>query len=345
MDSIPLEMDDIFEDYEDAEDFYPARLPDLADELDPLRNEGEEAEGGDDLQENPEILSKLKSMKGASKNVPKRSMPKLNAERLLGDRGIPALPQMFKKVPLLGRNHEAEDLKLIMRHLEHWGHRLFPKMPFAEVLDRVERLGSKKEVQNCVKRIRLDMPVVSLQDEVDEVQRGSQLEEDSNTSLNQLNHSLEIDESELDDLLRDQGKPINIVSRTEPQNQATVLSSPLLGKTSQTQTLSDELKAKIERNKMLALSKRVAKLKEKQSTLDVDQSKGIDDCNNLTVLQKSIETEDELLENYVPETTATSKDKSQVESEKPLKAKDFNSSHFYDDEESNSDALFIAEDE
>lgn len=34
-----------------------------------------------------------------------------------------------------------------MRHLEHWGHRLFPKMTFEEVLDRVERLGSKKEVQ------------------------------------------------------------------------------------------------------------------------------------------------------------------------------------------------------
>lgn len=34
-----------------------------------------------------------------------------------------------------------------MRYLEHWTHRLFPKMPFDEVLERIERLGTKREVQ------------------------------------------------------------------------------------------------------------------------------------------------------------------------------------------------------
>ena len=42
---------------------------------------------------------------------------------------------------------QAEDLKVMMHRLQHWGHRLFPKMTFDEVLERVERLGAKKEVQ------------------------------------------------------------------------------------------------------------------------------------------------------------------------------------------------------
>ena len=42
---------------------------------------------------------------------------------------------------------QAQDLALLMRNMEHWAHRLFPKMPFDEVLERVERLGAKREVQ------------------------------------------------------------------------------------------------------------------------------------------------------------------------------------------------------
>ena len=42
---------------------------------------------------------------------------------------------------------QAEDLAVLMRNFEHWAHRLFPKMPFDEVLERAERLGAKREVQ------------------------------------------------------------------------------------------------------------------------------------------------------------------------------------------------------
>ena len=56
MDSIPLEMDDIFGDYDgesDGEDgFNPARLPDLEDELEPMRDmrhDDEQAEGEEEI--------------------------------------------------------------------------------------------------------------------------------------------------------------------------------------------------------------------------------------------------------------------------------------------------------
>ena len=34
-----------------------------------------------------------------------------------------------------------------MMTMEHWGNRLFPKMTFDEVIERVEKLGKKKPVQ------------------------------------------------------------------------------------------------------------------------------------------------------------------------------------------------------
>ncbi|KAL4700823.1 hypothetical protein H8959_014827 [Pygathrix nigripes] len=34
--------------------------------------------------------------------------------------------------------------------MEHWAHRLFPKLQFEDFIDRVEYLGSKKEVQNSL---------------------------------------------------------------------------------------------------------------------------------------------------------------------------------------------------
>lgn len=42
---------------------------------------------------------------------------------------------------------QASDLKLLMQRYEHWAHRLFPKFPFADVVDQVENLGNKKLVQ------------------------------------------------------------------------------------------------------------------------------------------------------------------------------------------------------
>lgn len=51
MDSIPLEMDDIFAEYEDEDDINPTRLPDLEDELEPMRNHDEIDAGAGSGQE------------------------------------------------------------------------------------------------------------------------------------------------------------------------------------------------------------------------------------------------------------------------------------------------------
>ena len=45
-----------------------------------------------------------------------------------------------------------------MKKLEHWAHRLYPKLPFDNVIDVIaNRLGKKKTVQTHMKKIRLGM--------------------------------------------------------------------------------------------------------------------------------------------------------------------------------------------
>lgn len=266
MDSLPLEMDDIFGEFDGDDDdggFNPSRLPDLEDELEPMRDIGQDEENQEEeeITDNAELLAKLKSMKGASKNTTKRTMPKLDATRLTGERGMAILPKAFERVRLKGRNREAEDLKIIMHTLQHWGHRLFPKMTFDEILERVERLGAKKEVQTCLKKIRLDMPVLAsdmVGDEEDTVQRqgdeneavSSQRQDgDRNHDASRLNESHnEISDEELEDLLRDQGQPVP--TSNPPQNSANSSSST---------GLSEEVRRRIEENKRKAMERRAAK--------------------------------------------------------------------------------------
>ncbi|KAI4543576.1 hypothetical protein MG293_006370 [Ovis ammon polii] len=135
----------------------------------PASPEREDGEGAEPQEE---------SGRGAPVPVPpkrtvKRNIPKLNAERLISERGLPALRRVFEKAKFKGKGHEAEDLKTLIRHMEHWAHRLFPKPQFEDFIDRVEYLGNKKEVQTCLKQIRLDLPIlhedfVSNNDEVEE---------------------------------------------------------------------------------------------------------------------------------------------------------------------------------
>lgn len=109
----------------------------------------------------------------------------LSLHRLKTSRGLPALVKLFDGVKFKGKGHEvsmaglwllesnlftlshtgcfphmavsdiysllllfqAADLYLLMTRLEHWSHRLFPKMTFDECIQRLEKLGAKREVR------------------------------------------------------------------------------------------------------------------------------------------------------------------------------------------------------
>ncbi|KAM6388355.1 TIMELESS-interacting protein isoform 1-T3 [Pluvialis apricaria] len=142
-------------DYENTED---ETFPPLPPPASPGRDDVEWAQANGEPDGNQQ--SQTKDSAVAPRKAVKRPMPKLDAQRLISERGLPALRHMFDNVKFKGKGHEAEDLKTLIRHMEHWAHRLFPKLQFEDFIDRVESLGNKKEVQTCLKRIRLDLPIL-----------------------------------------------------------------------------------------------------------------------------------------------------------------------------------------
>ncbi|XP_036910083.1 TIMELESS-interacting protein isoform X2 [Sturnira hondurensis] len=214
--------------YEHVED---ETFPPFPPPMSPEREGGEGAEPEDE------------SGRGAPIPVPpkrtvKRNIPKLDAQRLTSERGLPALRHVFDKAKFKGKGHEAEDLKTLIRHMEHWAHRLFPKLQFEDFIDRVEYLGNKKEVQTCLKRIRLDLPIlhedfISNNDEVGE------------------NNGHDVTAAELDPFLTNSSENVNFASESS-------------------RSLTEEQQQRIERNKQLALERRQAKLLSNSQSLEND---------------------------------------------------------------------------
>ncbi|XP_061451113.1 TIMELESS-interacting protein [Rhineura floridana] len=140
-------------DYEQIQDetFLPLPPPDSPGDLEGNLVNGE-PEGNK--------LSQTKDSSVTTRKAVKRPVPKLDAQRLASERGLPALRNMFDNVKFKGKGCEEADLKALVRHMEHWAHRLFPKLQFEDFVERVESLGNKKPVQACLKRIRLDLPIL-----------------------------------------------------------------------------------------------------------------------------------------------------------------------------------------
>lgn len=140
-------------DYENTED---ETFPPLPPPASPGRDDAEWAQANGDGNQQ----SQTKDSAVTTQKAVKRPRPRLDAQRLISERGLPALRHMFDNVKFKGKGHEAEDLKTLIQHMEHWAHRLFPQLQFEDFIDRVESLGNKKEVQTCLKRIRLDLPIL-----------------------------------------------------------------------------------------------------------------------------------------------------------------------------------------
>ncbi|XP_073424996.1 TIMELESS-interacting protein isoform X2 [Dendrobates tinctorius] len=149
---------DLFDlpDYEHTED---ESFPPLPPPHSPGAGDNEDLANEDDWTKSMEQTQPEEAPKPVRRAV-KRPQPKLDAQRLTSQRGLPALRHLFDGTKFKGKGHEAEDLKVLIRQMENWAHRLFPKLQFEDFLNRLETLGNKKEVQTCLKRIRMDLPIV-----------------------------------------------------------------------------------------------------------------------------------------------------------------------------------------
>ncbi|KAL2089024.1 hypothetical protein ACEWY4_015923 [Coilia grayii] len=160
----------------------------------------------------------------------KRPQPKLDSQRLTSERGLPALRTLFDNVRFKGKGHEADDLRVLMQRMENWAHRLYPKLQFEDFIDKVESLGAKKDVQTCLKRIRLDMPLTH----DDFIGREDEPQEDR------------VPDDPFDEIVFPEGPVIHSTPAPTPAS------------------LSEEQRQRIELNKQLALERRLARMQQQQ---------------------------------------------------------------------------------
>ncbi|CAI5792636.1 TIMELESS-interacting protein isoform X1 [Podarcis lilfordi] len=188
-------------------------------------------------------LSQAKDSSRTTRRSVKRPVPKLDADRLVSERGLPALRNMFDNVKFKGKGYEEADLKALVRHMEHWAHRLFPKLPFEDFVDKVESLGGKQPVQACLKRIRLDLPMLH------EEFTSNEGEDGGSNGPNPVTEELDLF-SEIQNAKEDFGMPPN-------------------------STLTEEQLQRIERNRQIAMERRQAKTQfnsQSQEELQVTQA-------------------------------------------------------------------------
>lgn len=120
--------------------------------------------GSDAENENDGNNSDAKDEEGTSKTVdPKRRTVRkpqlrLNVERLIDrERGVHTLETFFQDIKYRGKGFEKEDLDNVLKRMEHWAHRLYPKYNFKDFLATTEQLGKKKQLQTHMNRYRQGM--------------------------------------------------------------------------------------------------------------------------------------------------------------------------------------------
>uniref|UniRef100_A0A6V7K031 TIMELESS-interacting protein n=1 Tax=Bracon brevicornis TaxID=1563983 RepID=A0A6V7K031_9HYME len=167
----------------------------------------------------------------SKKKIIRRAIPKLDPARLKGPKGVQTIEKYFEGFKFHGKGHEKKDLDRVMKRLEHWGHRLFPKYQFDDFLEKVEALGSKKELQVFLTKYRRNM----LQDDI--VAEESDKEERASSPE-------PVDE--FDQLIAEQIEMTRNLQRTSQVHE---------------NELSSEMQKKIEMNRQKALEIKAAKLK------------------------------------------------------------------------------------
>ncbi|CAB3408307.1 unnamed protein product [Caenorhabditis bovis] len=120
---------------------------------------GEEAE---EVNEGPSDEKKLNDLFEKGIRKPKRIMnPRItfNENILSGPRGIQSLKETFKDFKPNPKGNPYENLKIMMKKYAHWGHLMFPKAKFEDLINRCETLGPKRQVKVYMAKSRLGMPL------------------------------------------------------------------------------------------------------------------------------------------------------------------------------------------
>lgn len=242
-------------------------------------NEEEDARMGDEEDENVNFnqgdgsdenaaTNKIDVDAGIKVKKVRRKLVTLNETRLKGDRGIIAIEDFFKTFKPKGKGHEKHDLNDIMKRLEYWSHRMFPKYHFDDSLGRIDQLSKKKEIIVHMSRYRLGQLEMSKDED-------NQICSDSEKNEAEVDNSL--NEPAVDDfenllnqqIARTTQFNASFSSTASNNNISSFSSLSAIAPNSQAHAsqnknsnLTDQQRTKIEENRRRALELRAVKLKE-----------------------------------------------------------------------------------
>ena len=95
---------------------------------------------------------------------------------------------------------------------EYWSHRLFPKMKFNDVIERLEKLGEKREVKNKMNTLRMGLENKQ-DDQIDTALEDQAITERVMNMMNNINTS---DEEEEEEQQQEISRPKTIHATTKP---------------------------------------------------------------------------------------------------------------------------------
>ncbi|XP_023236497.1 TIMELESS-interacting protein-like [Centruroides sculpturatus] len=216
------------------------------------KQDGNDDERGENKDNEIEDTQNIK--KDIKKRVVRNPRVKLDASRLCGERGIAILPKIFEDVRFKGKGYEKEDLNKLMSTLEHWAYRMYPCVSFDECLQTIEKLGNKAPVKVYLKKLRLDMPLLT-----NDFIRDDNEDKDENSSEN---IPMMTDEDRFDSLIKEYENQnqanSSFLSGIDPINyslpdESCTSKSPLKFP----KEFTDEQKERMEKNKRIAMQRRL----------------------------------------------------------------------------------------
>ena len=170
----------------------------------------------------------------------------MDPDRICGARGIGTLKDIFADFKSKGGDYVYDDLDRAMKRIEHWTHRLYPKLPCDDVLSRISVLGKKMVVQTNVKKLRMgEEPIVRKPLEENEDEPNADNDDNQGDTTSRYDNEFPTEDA-FEEIMRQAEEVMNDKAKS-PAKHA---------------TLTDEQRERMMKNRILAEERRKAKLEE-----------------------------------------------------------------------------------
>ncbi|KAJ3034177.1 hypothetical protein HDV00_005396 [Rhizophlyctis rosea] len=204
---------------------------------------------------------------------PRGPMPKIDAQRLLSPAGLPRLKELSTKVKFKGKGHEVENLQKLITFYQIWGHELYPKAPFRQFVERVEKVCKQRHLKVFLNSViqeerRQKMNILADHGEDNEIRdddyiMGDVEEDDAPANVN-VDNGIDVAAAYPATIGTSAAASTFAPAPVFPTNNQTAEAEPELRLSGTSTTLSEETLAKIKASRAKALEKLAEKQRQKE---------------------------------------------------------------------------------